>query len=609
MASSLSEFDEIILHTRPDLILADINLPDGTAFKLLNGDTESQILPVVVMTSFGDEETAVNAIKSGAIDYIVKSRDSFRNIEHVVKRNIRAWINFRKRIESERKFRILFETMDQGVVYQNADGYITAANTAAERILGLSLDQMQNMTSFSSEWKALYEDGSFYDGTKHPAVIALKTGEPVKDVIMGVYNPDKKKYVWILISAIPQFRDGENKPYEVYTSFSDVTQLKNTEDELKTAKEKAEESDRLKSAFMANMSHEIRTPMNGVLGFAELLKRPDVDQETRMKYVDIIEMSGRRMLNIINDLIDISRIEAGLIEVKKEKTDIRKLLSELRLLFTPESEKRGIALMCNIELPPGEFSVDTDKTKLAQIIINLIKNALKFTESGGTIELGCNINDEYNLLIFVKDTGIGIQKELHDTIFERFRQGDSNNKHDGVGLGLAISKAYVELLGGQIQVKSEPDKGSEFSFTLPFSNYEIPVPGEEFDNPVNLTQCLNVLIAEDDEISYLFLKESLNQKNIITYRAKNGLDAVNMIKNQSNIDLVLMDIRMPVMSGIEATRQIKKLSPEIPVIAQSAFATEQEIQRTIDAGCDDYISKPVNINELIKKISNFTSQN
>jgi signal transduction histidine kinase/DNA-binding response OmpR family regulator len=604
LASSLREFRQIVSSIHPDLVIADLNLPDGTAFTLLQGNLESQLWPVLVMTSYGDEEMAVKAIKSGALDYIVKSPEVFKNIDHVVKRNLRDWTNFQKSRENEKKFRILFETMAQGVVYHNKQGAIISANPAAEKILGLTREQMKNTTSFGPEWKTIHEDGSEFSGETHPAIVALQSGLPVKDTIMGIMNPGKSEYTWILINAIPQFKDDEAEPYQVFTTFTDITLLKQTEEELKKAKEKAEESDRLKSVFLANMSHEIRTPMNGILGFADLLKIPQLSEESQKKYIAAIELSGKRMLDIINDLVDISRIEAGQIEARKEQADVPTLLSELMAFFTPESIVRGIDLRLNVELPAHEFTIETDKTKLAQIITNLIKNALKFTKSGGYIEIGCNLKDVSHLYFYVKDTGVGIRKELQDKIFERFRQGENSKEIEGVGLGLAISKAYVELLGGKIGIDSKPGKGSVFFFTLPFRSTvsRNAAPRDETNHVPGSLPCISVLIAEDDEISYVLLRESLRMKNIITYRAKNGQEAVDMIKNQSDINLVLMDIKMPVMGGIEATRLIKEIRPKTPVIIQSAYANQSEIQQTYLAGCDDYMTKPVNINVLFNKI-------
>jgi PAS domain S-box-containing protein len=602
---TIAAFKSIIQqHANPDLVIADINLPDGSALDLLQG--ENPTIPFLIMTSFGDEQTAVKAIKSGALDYIVKSPETFKNIEHAINRNIQAWINIRKRIETEKQFRSLFETMEQGVVYQDASLHIISANPAAEKIIGLTIEQMKNKTSSDPAWQIKREDGSEYPADEHPAVIALKTGNPVRDKIMGIYNPRIKGYIWIIINAMPQFKENEKNPYQVYTTFTDITEIKRTEDELKKAKERAEQSDRLKSAFMANMSHEIRTPMNGVMGFSELLKTPDLKEETRMKYIDIIETSGKRMLNIIDDLIDISRIEAGMVEIKNEHTNMRQLLYELLLLFTPESQKKGISLHSQIELPVRDFMIHIDKTKLAQVVTNLLKNAIKFTQDRGEIELGCRVDDATNLIVYVKDNGIGIPKEIREKIFERFHQGDGPSKQEGVGLGLAISKAYVELMGGTIMVESEPGEGSVFSISIPLHFQSIPLTRQEKEAPINMMPCLNVLIAEDDDISYLFLKESLKQRNIKTQRALTGQEAVIMIRNQPEIQIVLMDIRMPVMSGIEAIREIKKMKPNTPIIAQSAFATEKEIHHTFEAGCDDYITKPININVLLDKIAFYT---
>ena len=611
LASSLKEFEQIVSCTAPDLVIADLNLPDGTAFALLHGNLESQEWPVLVMTSYGDEEMAVKAIKSGALDYIVKSPEVFKNIDHVVKRNLRDWTNFQKSRENENKFRILFETMAQGVVYQNKQGVIISANPAAEKIIGLTVEQMKKTTSFDPQWQSIHEDGSAFQGETHPAVVALRTGLPVTNTIMGILHAQKKEYTWLLINAIPQFRENETKPYQVFTTFTDITELKHTEDELKKAKERAEESDRLKSVFLANMSHEIRTPMNGILGFADLLKIPKLSEESQKKYVEAIELSGKRMLDIINDLIDISRIEAGQVEARKEQTDVQALLDELIIFFTPESEKRGINLRLNAELPSDEFFIETDKTKLAQVIVNLIKNALKFTKSGGFIEVGCNLKDISHLYFYVKDSGVGIKRELQEKVFERFRQGENSGEIEGVGLGLSISKAYVELLGGKIGTHSVQGKGSVFFFTLPLNSYVVRVPEASVDSPdttrdsQGIIPCISVLIAEDDEISYVLLRESLRLKNIITYRARNGQEAVDMIKNQLDINLVLMDIKMPVMGGIEATRLIKQIRPKTPIIIQSAFANQSEIKLTYQAGCDDYMTKPVNINVLFNKIYNY----
>ncbi len=622
IATSLREFDEITSYIQPDLVIADMNLPDGNALSLLNGQVDSQPWPILVMTSYGDEELAVKALKSGALDYIVKSPETFKNIRRVVDRNIREWRNIKKSklaeialIENEKKFRTLFVTMEQGVIYWDANGIVTEANPAAEKILGLSLAKMLNRKASDYRWGAIHEDGTLFNDDDYPVTQAIQSANLIKDVSMGLYNTEKEEYRWIIISASPQFLENETRPFQVFTTFTDITELKQVQDklqlqnlELKAAKEKAEESDKLKSAFMANMSHEIRTPMNGILGFADLLKNPNLSGETKKKYIDVIEISGHRMLEIINDLIDISKIESGQVEVKKEIFKIGNLLEELLMFFFPEANIKEIQLSKNLQLPSNNFLVETDKTKLAQVITNLIKNALKFTKTNGKIELGCKLQEE-NILFYVKDTGKGIRKELQDKVFDRFRQGEmpQDEIHEGVGLGLSISKAFVEMLGGKIGIESTPGQGSVFSFTIPY-NSKINIPLMEDDKPKITSTShsgLNVLIAEDDEPSYMLLHEILRKNNISSVHVKNGKEAVSILQNNHDIDLVLMDLKMPVMDGFQATELIKKSGSEVPIIAQSAFVSEADIQHAIEAGCSDYIIKPIKITELLTKIAAF----
>jgi PAS domain S-box-containing protein len=407
--------------------------------------------------------------------------------------------------------------------------------------------------------------------------------------------------------------DNAGKPVRIIGTVQDITEQKLVEQKLIKAKEKAEESDRLKSAFIANLSHEIRTPMNGILGFADLLNTPNLSEESQKMYVDAISSSGKRMLDIIFDLIDISKLESGQMEIKIDIVDISRVLDELFIFFLPEANKKGVMLKFNKELPPDKILIETDKTKLMQILTNLIKNALKFT-SRGYVEFGCEIEGN-NYLFYVKDTGIGVKKEFHEQIFERFRQGDvtPSGIYEGTGLGLAISKAYVELLGGKISVESEPSKGSLFSFIIPFKELKLAKSSvvkkdEKVAESTAISAigdsipCSTILVADDDESIYFYLQQLLKLNNLETLHARDGLEAVEVIKSNSNIDLVLMDIKMPRMDGLEATRQIRAIKSGIPIIAQSAFNTDVDIQKAFEAGCNDYISKPFNRENLLNKI-------
>ncbi len=251
--------------------------------------------------------------------------------------------------------------------------------------------------------------------------------------------------------------------------FSDVTDKYAAQKHLKNAKEKAEKSDRLKSAFLANMSHEIRTPMNGILGFSDLLKEPGLTGETQQKYIRIIEKSGARMLNIINDIISISKIESGLMEVNLAASNVNEQIEYIHTFFKPEAEAKGNTLSFKNSLPLKEAIIKTDREKLFAILTNLVKNAIKYTDKG-SIEFGYSINGE-QFEFYVKDTGIGIDNDRQIAIFERFIQADIEDKmaRQGAGLGLAISKAYVEILGGELWVESKKDIGSTFYFTIPYN--------------------------------------------------------------------------------------------------------------------------------------------
>jgi PAS domain S-box-containing protein len=611
-ATSLSEFNQLISKITPEIVLADVNLPDGNFITMLD-KLEFQPWPIVVMTSFGDEQLAVRAIKSGVMDYIVKTPENFRNIEHVLNKNIREWRHIQRAKETDQKFRSLFNTMGQGVLYIDSDYKVTDANLAAQKILGFSLEEMKNWKTFNPPWKVVYEDGSECSKDSLPFKLAFHSGETVENQILGIEKQDDE-FTWLLITSVPQFRNNENKPSQVFSTFTDITELKKAKEELEhnyneleKAKEKAEESNRLKTTFIANISHEIRTPMSGILGFAELLQNQNLSGETQQVYIETIIKSGKRMLAILNDLIDVSKIEAGYIDVKVESTDVNNLLNEIIAFFMPEAGQRKLDLKLNSKIPQS-FKVDTDKTKLSQIITNLLKNALKFTQEG-FIELGCKREGDY-IVFYVKDTGQGISKEHQSKIFERFEQADANvyGTQEGVGLGLAISKAFVEKLGGKIWFESV-ETGTTFFFTIPSKesvDTEVPITFSE-KKPKESSLPTDILIAEDEESLYFFLNEFFKLKKINTIHARNGIEAVNAIKYNSKIQLVLMDARMPQMNGIEATKKIKQIKPEMRVIILSALANSTDIEAAFEAGCDDYVTKPVDFKELLLKVSEHAS--
>jgi len=420
----------------------------------------------------------------------------------------------------------------------------------------------------------------------------------------------EKKKVWYKNWAYPIF-DKEGKLINVIIQHNDITEIKQAEQKLIASKEKAEESDRLKSAFLANMSHEIRTPLNSIMGFAELLEEPDLTGEEQQYYVRTIEKSGARMLNIINDIIDISKIESGQMEVMNEECNINEQIENIYSNFKPEVEKKGMQLFIQLSLPVKESVIQTDCDKLYAILTNLVKNSVKYSDQG-IIKVGYNLKNNY-LEFYVKDTGIGIPKERHEAVFQRFVQADIADKraYQGAGLGLSISKSYVEMLGGKIWVESEEGKGSTFYFTIPYHNVPLNtvvvknvIAPEHIDYPIKK---LKILIAEDDETSELLLTTIVKQYCREALYARTGYETVEACRQNPDIDLVLMDIQLPEMNGYFATQEIRKFNKTVIIIAQTAYALKDDREKALEAGCDDYISKPISqalLKELVKKYFN-----
>lgn len=374
----------------------------------------------------------------------------------------------------------------------------------------------------------------------------------------------------------------------------------NQKAELRQAKDKSQESDRLKSAFLANMSHEIRTPMNGILGFAELLKRPNLTGKEQQQYIKIIETSGTRMLNIVNNIVDISKIESGIIEITNKVTNINEQIEFLTSFFAPEIEKKGLRLVYSKALPTNNATIITDTEKLYGILTNLLKNAIKHTYKGA-IEIGYHLKpgDHQDLLeFFITDSGNGIPEDRLSVIFDRFMQADMSNKtvYQGAGLGLSISKAYVEMLGGEIWVESKHGIGSTFRFTLPYRPAEAEIITEKTIEPATKEKSINrlkILIVEDDPGMEFLLSETVQEFCSELLIARDGMEALEISKNNPDIDLILMDIRIPKMDGYETTKEIRQFNKDVVIIAQTACAFSSDRDKALEVGCNDYVSKPI----------------
>ena len=438
---------------------------------------------------------------------------------------------------------------------------------------------------------------------------AALNGEKDFNTTFRVLHPDGN--VLYLKADALVLRDSTGKAIRMIGINKDITKNKYEEEQLLFAKEKAEESDRLKSAFLANMSHEIRTPMNGILGFAGLLKKPNLSGEQQQEYIRIIEKGGSRLLNIINDIIDISKIESGLMTLNSRESNINEQIEQIYTFFKSEVESKGMSISIKNSLPSKESIILTDHDKLYAILTNLVKNSIKYSVEG-SIEFGYILKTDrepLELEFYVKDTGVGIAKDRQEAIFERFVQADFEDKmaRQGAGLGLSISKAYVEMLGGKIWVESEEGKGSTFYFTLPYKTEPKEKIVTENATPAtteNKIKNLKILIAEDDEDSALLIKLTVKMFSNRIYKTNTGVETIAACRNNPDIDLILMDIQMPNINGYEATRQIRQFNKDVIIIAQTAYGLSGDREKAIEAGCNDYISKPINqdlLTELIKK--------
>ncbi|NCC24963.1 MAG: PAS domain S-box protein [Deltaproteobacteria bacterium] len=642
---------------------------------------------------------------------------------------------------SEEKHRRLFETMAQGVIYQAADGTIISANPAAERILGLTLDQMRSKTSMDQHWRMIKEDGTLVPGEDHPAMIALRTGESVGPVVRGVFHPDKNSHIWLSIIAMPLFQSGEMLPFQVYSTFEDITNRKDTvealqesearfrsiyenigiglaqvsldfiimrankaygdmlgynkdelvgkhlkdlthieslnenienqrklasgeidhyrmikkfihrngktihalldanlirdndgsgkyflgslvditsriqaEDELIQAKEQAEIANKTKSEFLANMSHEIRTPINGIMGMMQLLQTTDMNDE-QSDYVLLAIKSADRLTRLLSDILDLSRVEAGKMELDEKAFNISELRDSVTGLFTFAAREKGLELECVID-PIMPDKLYGDESRIRQILFNLVGNAVKYSDRGKvTLQmtmLDSSIDGQTRILFSVSDTGIGIPKDRQKEIFEPFKQVDGSytRQFQGAGLGLAIVQRLVDLMKGRITVESEPGLGTTVRVFLSFkmsdacdvATCRMQAGSAEAAN----SRGLRILLAEDEISNSLPTRVLLEKSGHTVTIAEDGQQVLDLLAKH-DFDCILMDIQMPVMDGVETTRRIRSSTfpgtkKDIPIIALTAYAMQGDREIFLAAGMNEYLAKPVVMDELIRAL-------
>jgi signal transduction histidine kinase len=386
-------------------------------------------------------------------------------------------------------------------------------------------------------------------------------------------------------------------------------ELENKNIELQIAKEKAEESVRLKTAFLNNISHEIRTPLNGILGFGQLISNGQLLPTEKAKYLSMLDESSNRLITTVTNFIDISQLQSKSQTVFKLTIIPENIIEEIVSIFKARNKKSGLNINYQTPINTYDIHLITDKELLHKILFHLVENAVKFTQEGN-ISIGFE-REGTNLIFFIKDTGIGIENSKKELIFNEFAQGDSSSSrgYEGSGLGLSVAKGYVELLGGKIWLESELGKGSTFYFSLPLQSDENEIVTIIQEKELKTTNGLNtILVAEDDAINYFLLKMILKNDNLILLHAENGKEALDMCKENASIQLILMDLKMPVMNGFEATQEIKKLRNDLPIIALTAYTENEVRQQAMQAGCNDFITKPVNKAILFGKLKEYGIQ-
>jgi len=516
-------------------------------------------------------------------------------------------------LNSEQDFRSLAESMPQIVWATRADGWNIYFNQQWVDYTGMTLE-----ASCGHGWnKPFHPDDqqrawdAWQNAVNNNGIYSI-------EVRLRRYDGD---YRWWLVRGIPLI-DVNGKILKWFGTCTDIEDIKQVEYELKKAKEKAEESDHLKTSFLHNISHEIRTPLNGLLGFLSILQDNDIEPVQRGEYVELINQSAYRFMNTVDDIVEVSQIQSGLLEINASEINVHRIIKDLCNRYQSEAEFKRLKFYLRDELPISFGSINTDENKLNAIISILLNNAIKFTKEG-SIEFAVKVNstiEPFELGFSVKDTGVGIPEDKRQTIFEPFMQVDSSDTRpfEGSGLGLSIAKSYVEMLGGKIWLESDPDgqsgkSGSTFYFTIPYKtisteklSIENFVPSENKVIPINpIVPLLKILIVEDDEVSELFLRKAIKLFSKEILHAKTGAEAVDASQKDSDIDLILMDIKMTGMSGYEATRQIRQFNKEVIIIAQTAFGLIDDRQKAIESGCNDYISKPIQKDKLINIVEKY----
>jgi len=726
-AKSLQECKGLLKTGWFDLIFVDWLLPDGNGMEVFTFPEVKYKIPVIVMTSYGNESTAVQAMKSGALDYVLKNNRFFTDISINTLKWLRDWevkISERNYFldihRNEERYRVLIEKADSGFCIINNSEYVLDWNQSLESMTGYSFSDVEKMkisdlfdvllvknsehkedSLMYLEIKRIFSDASLpsirieneivrKDGkiallsiqiyaivTTQGVLVGLncfekERTEPKKSELDLLFNTLDMISDPVLISdskgvvlfankilynhfnlvnrslvncnfqsifeeskggSIPMINHFEDDKYEnfdlkiksqitnnlqvhvlgnilkinnlkyILWEIHDVSEQVRLINELTLAKINAEKSDKLKSIFIQNISHEVRTPLNAIVGFSDLLSTYELNPPKRKEYLKNIQEKSFELLEIINKILDISALQSGNLQTKELPTSLGQFFEELKNNIChrkQQLQKERICVKTKIHLSLNQLYVNIDSVRLHQVLYHLIDNSLKYTNTG-FIDIFCSLNNDKKLLFEITDTGVGIEPEQMPHIFDIFRQGNETMSREfgGTGLGLTLVKSIVQMLGGEIWVESEVNKGSTFYFTVPYNPAEISTKFEmKIPDKWEVLKEKLILVVEDDSINYLFFEELFQNYQANTIHAPNGLTAVKLCM-ENPIDIVLMDMQLPDLNGNKITEIIKKYKKNIPVIAQTAFASEEDRRKATMAGCDIFMTKPINKGQLL----------
>lgn len=485
---------------------------------------------------------------------------------------------------SQRNFSTLINSISDAILIHDKNGSILSLNNQAKELFNIDASDSTQYTVFditspkqnSDSLQTLWED-ILNNNTQMFEWIGLQQETNTEIPLQISLSPTTWDNKQVIVAVIRDF-----------------TERKEFEQELILEKDKAEEASRLKTEFLHNVSHEVRTPMNGIMGFSELLGEEGLSTEQRLKYINIVTRSCNQLLSIIDDILEISRLETNQAQVNIESFDLNALLKEIYSIFEIQSKKAQIYFSLHLDSKNEELFISSDKTKLSSIINNLVGNAFKFTNEG-FVSFGYTIKNG-QIELYISDSGVGIAKEKIKSIFGRFEQEEKeiSLKAGGLGLGLPISLENAKLLNGDLTVESEKGVGSTFYLKIPFTQIKQKESGnEQIQQKIEEKELKTILIAEDEEVNFLYIEALLsNNSNFEILHAINGQIAIDLFKENTNIDLVLMDLKMPVLNGFEAALKIKTINPKVPIIALTAYSTIEDRKKSFDCGCVDFMSKP-----------------